>query len=100
MRAVVSTRSAHRHEDDDEDGDGERDRHRVRAQQPGLHAPDLASDLERPGADLVERALDDGLLDVPAERDRERRGRTVEERVVQLVEVELVLEDAPDVRGS
>ena len=49
-----------------------------------------------PDADLVERALDDGLLDVAPERVRERHGRPVEERVVGLVEVELVLEHAPD----
>ena len=49
-----------------------------------------------PDADLVERALHDRLLDSGAERDRERRGRPVEQRVVQLVEVELVLEHPPD----
>ena len=53
-----------------------------------------------PDADLVERPLDDRLLDVPPQCVGDGGSGSVEERVVQLVEVELVLEHAPDSRTA
>src|SRR5207253_9041303 len=69
-----------------------RDRERVRAQQSGLDASEALAEAARPPGDLVDRAGDQRPLDEAPEQARDELGRPVEERAVQLVEVELPLE--------
>src|SRR5919108_5973505 len=99
MRAVVSMSALpHRYEDDDQHGDRDGDHERVRAEQSGLNTREAAAELERAAADLVQRALDDRLLDVSSQRPCQRDRGAIEERVVELVEVQLVLEELPGPR--
>ena len=91
MRSVVSS-SAHHEEDEGQDRHGDRDREGVGAQQPALGACRDPGGVERPVRDLVEPALDDRRLDLVAQPDGDRLRRAGEDRVVELVEPELVLE--------
>jgi len=52
----------------------------VEAEQPGLDAGDEPARIARPLRDLVERAADDGPLDVVRLRAGEQRRRAVENR--------------------
>src|SRR5215510_4498600 len=90
--ASQSVISLHPHEDEGEDGHAPGDRERVRADEPGLDLAQLVARVARAGRDLAERA-EERALDPVAQRRREHDGRAVEDRVVELVEVELVLED-------
>src|SRR5437870_12396887 len=93
IRAVVM-RSSDRHEDDCEHGDARGDRKCVSAQETGLHPRHEATEVPRVLSKRVRGLVDQWLLDPAVEALRSPDGRAVEERVVELVEVELVLEHA------
>ena len=89
---MSSQSSSDRDEDDGEDGERRREREGVGADEAGLDAADAPPSRARAVRDAVDRAGDERPLDPAVERQREPDGRPVEERVVELVEVELVLE--------
>src|SRR6266536_6672517 len=84
--------SSHRQEDDGKHRRAQAEKQDVGAQQAGLQAADEAAGVERGFAEIRAAREHDGLLEVATQlRSEDRRG-PIEERVVQLVEVELVLE--------
>src|SRR5262249_7094175 len=87
-------------EDDGKDGDAARERERVDADEPVLRAADLDRAEVNALAHLLDRACDDGLLDVAAERTRDEVGGAIQGEVVRLVPVELPLEHFPRVRHA
>ena len=70
----------------------------VRAKDAGLDPPDDSAGVERRLAEVGAALEDHGLLDLGAQDVGDRDGRRVEDPVVELVEIELVLEDALDGR--
>ena len=93
MRSVVIG-SPDRHEDDGEHGDTRGERKRVRAEKAGLSSRNEAAEIAGVLSQRVRGLVDHRVLDPSVQALRDPDGRPVEERVVQLVEVELVLEHA------
>src|SRR6266436_4945196 len=91
IRAVVM-RSLDRHEDDREHGDARGDRKCVGTQETCLRPCYETAQVTRVLPQRVRGLVDEWVLDPPVEALRGPDGGPVEERVVQLVEVELVLE--------
>src|SRR6266851_5884390 len=91
---VMGAGSPNRHEDDGEDGDARRDRKCVCAEEPGLRARNEPAEVTRVLSERVRGLVDQWVFDRAVEALRGPDCRAVEERVIQLVEVELVLEDA------
>src|SRR6188472_1034918 len=83
-------------EDEGQDGDGDGERERVGPQEAALRTADDRGRVEGALGELVEPALDDRLLDLVAKPHGERLRRAAEERVVELVEPQLVLEGVAD----
>src|SRR6188472_3195818 len=98
MSRVVSISGALSDDEEDEgqDGDGDGERERVGPQEAALGTADDPCRVEGAVGELVEPALDDRLLDLVAKPHGERLRRPAEERVVELVEPQLVLEGVAD----
>src|SRR5579863_1322995 len=85
-------------EGEDEGGGARGEEEDVGAEDAGLDPADEPAGVERRLADVGAALEDHGLFDLGAQRAGDGDGRGVEEPVVELVEVELVLEDALDGR--
>jgi hypothetical protein len=93
---VISSRE----EDDDEDREPDRERQSVGADEAVLGLAELTRAETEPACQLSDRATDQRPLDKPREEVAERDGGPVEDRVVELVPVELVLEDRQRLRDG